>query len=112
MFALLGESGIVHDPRHEGAPLLYRREDGIPHLGHQFLITPGSIGNQMMHRLVQSLRVAGVKKRSHRLDALAVARKQESLAVGFERLDAVGVPYGISQAFEVCSKALLLRAWR
>ncbi len=97
---------------HDGTLLLHCRENRTAHLRQQLFVAPGSIGDQMMQRLMHSPNVVGSQARGHRLDALALARKQQPLAVGLQRIDPVSVPCGLRQAFEICRKAFLLWAWR
>jgi hypothetical protein len=66
----------------------------------------------MMERLMHPPHVIGSKFGSHRLDALAFQRQQQSLAVRFQRLTSVRVPCGFRQAIKICRKAFLLWAWR
>ncbi len=57
------------------------------------------------------LHTVGTEPRGHRLDALALARQQQPLAVVFQRLVAVGMPGGAGQAVQISRQAFLLRAW-
>ncbi len=57
------------------------------------------------------LHTVGTEPRGHRLDALALARQQQPLAVVFKRLVAVGMPGGAGQAVQIGRQAFLLRAW-
>jgi hypothetical protein len=47
----------------------------------------------------------------HGLDALALARKQQALAVVFQRLVTIGMPGGVGQAVQPGRQAFFLRAW-
>jgi hypothetical protein len=81
MRALLGEAGIVDDPCHDWSLLLHGRENRTTYLRQQLFVTPGSVGDQMMERLVHPAHVVGSQTGGHRLDALALAGKQQSLTV-------------------------------
>lgn len=86
---------------HDGVSLLDCRKNRISHLDQQFLVLPGSVGDQMMQRLVRPLGMDGIQTRGHRLHAFPVTRQKQALAVGLERLDSINVPGGISQTLEV-----------
>jgi hypothetical protein len=110
--SLLQEAGIIHDPDRYRSVLLHGGEDVLTHASQNRFITPGRIRHQMMQRLVHTLHLVGRQTRSHRFHALALARQQQSGAVGFQRGIAISVPCGLRQAIRVCRKAFLLWAWR
>lgn len=86
--------------------LAQSREGECADLPQHWLVTPGGIGDEVVHRLVLAAHVAGVKARSHRFDALTVAREHQSCRVGTQWLCAVGVAYGLGQQLDVVIKSL------
>src|SRR4051812_48520975 len=66
------------------------------HLLEQYLVTPWSFGHQMMQRLSHRLHVHRIQTCSHRLDALAFTRQQQSLAVVLQRSMPILVPRGFA----------------
>jgi hypothetical protein len=66
----------------------------------------------MMQGLVHAPNVFRSQARSHRLDALALSRQQQTRTVVLQWNCSIGMPCGLRQAFHICPKALLLWAWR
>src|SRR6266487_572842 len=112
MLPFLGKARVVHDPSHDWTRVLHRRENVPAHLSQQCFVTPGSIGDYMMERLVGPSQVVGSQSGGHRLDTLPLTGKQQSLAIRLQRFDPIRVPCDLRQAIEVCRKAFLLWAWR
>src|ERR1039457_4206708 len=48
MLSLLRNTGIVHNPSHDGTMLLHGREYRMAYLGQQRFVAPGSIRYQVM----------------------------------------------------------------
>ena len=56
------------------------------------------VGDQMVQRLVGSANVVRSQTGRHRLDAFALERQQQALAIALQRFDAVGMSGGARQA--------------
>jgi hypothetical protein len=66
----------------------------------------------MVQRLMHAAHIVRCQACSHRLDALPLARQQQSRTVVLQWNVAISVPCGFRQAVDVCRKASLLWAWR
>ena len=74
MFTLLGETRIVHDPRHHRAVFLHSGQYLLPHLCQHLFVVPGRVCHKVMQRLVHAANIIRSQTRSHRLDAFALSR--------------------------------------
>ena len=112
VFAFLRKSGVVDDPGLHWSLLDHRRKHRLANPLQQFLIRPRRIGDQMMHRLMHLPHIVRSQSCGHRLDALALNRQQQSLAVRLQWFMTIAVPCGLRQAVDICRKAFFLSAWR
>jgi hypothetical protein len=85
MLALLGERGVVDDPRLNRSALLDRRQHHLAHLGQHVLVRPGRVGDKMQQRLVLCRRPRWSRPRRHRLNALAFPRQHQARAIVAQR---------------------------
>jgi hypothetical protein len=84
MDALIGKPGVVDDPDAHASALFDRRENEARHLPQQRFVRPFGVGDEMMQRLIRRLNAPRLHPRRHRFDALAIAGKNETGAVGTE----------------------------
>jgi hypothetical protein len=91
--ALLREGGVVHDPVAHRAVPLDRGQYPLAHRPEQRRIVPLGLGHDVVQRLVLGLHPLRRDPRRHGLHALALARQQQSRAVGPRR----GRPAGVAQ---------------
>jgi hypothetical protein len=73
MLTLFRKGCVIHDPRHDGAMLLQRRQHRPPHLRQHLLVIPRRVRYQMVQRLVHAPNIVRGKACGHRFDALALA---------------------------------------
>ena len=75
MFTLLGETRIVHNPRHHRAEFLHGGQYLPPHLCQHLFVIPGRVRHKVMQRLVHATNVIRSQTRGHRLDTFALSRQ-------------------------------------
>ena len=78
MRAFLREAGVVDDPGADRPMPLDGGHHLLAHGGQHGLIGPVGLGDEVVQRLVRGLHPTGFHARGHRLDALAIAGKQQS----------------------------------
>ena len=69
-------------------------------------IVPGSVRDEVMHRLVAGAHVAGIDARGHRLDTLPVPRQTEPGDIGPQRAMAIPVAEGGGEPLNIRVKPL------
>jgi hypothetical protein len=74
---LLGETCVVDDPGAYLAPPLDGGENKGSNLPQQVPLRPVGVGDKMVQRLMRTLDAAGLDAGRYRLNALALARKNE-----------------------------------
>jgi hypothetical protein len=83
--ALLGKATVIDNPiRHRPVPL-DRRQHLRPYRGQQRRIVPLGLRHHMVQRLVLGLHMGRIEPGGHRLDALTLARQQQTGAVSPRR---------------------------
>ena len=107
---LLGDPGIVHDPGCDRTVALKCRHNVPVDRFQQSAITPRSLGNEVMQRLMLCLNVLGIKARRHRFDALAFAVEQQAEAIGPKRVLTVGMTQSCGKFIQIRVQALLSTA--
>ncbi len=81
MPALLGKARIVDDPSLDRSMPLNRRQNHLPHFRKDLLVRPASLPNKMQQRLMLSGGPFRRRRRRHRLNALALDRRQQADAI-------------------------------
>src|SRR5216684_3531951 len=106
VLAFLGKGGVVDDPRGHAAVARHPLEHPLPRHAQHGGGVPGRVGDEMMHRLMARLDVAGIDARRHRLDALALPRQAEAGDVGAQGVMAIPMAEGCGQAVHIGGEAL------
>ncbi len=91
VLALLRDAGVVDDQRPDRAAPLDDGQDTGAHRREAPLIGPFGLRHEVMQRLMRRLHAPRLHARRHRLDALAIARQQQSRAIRSERRRAIGM---------------------
>jgi hypothetical protein len=112
MPAFPGKTRVVDDPCNNRRLPQHRCQHRIEGAVEQCFIVPGSVGHQMMQRLVHAPHIIGSQSRRHWLNALTLSRQKQTCAAGLERNQPVRMSRGLRQAIEICSETFLLCAWR
>src|SRR5208283_5248837 len=107
MNALLRESRVVDNPGSYPAALLDRRQNKGSNLPQQGFLRPVGIGDKMVQRLMRALDPAGFDAGRYRLDALALAGKNEPRTVGAKWRPPIRVPQGRRHVLHIRRKSSL-----
>ena len=78
------------------------------YLPQKRIIAPGSIGNDVMQRLMHLAHVARSKTCGHRLNALALDRQHESLRIVLDRNHAISMSGDFCQSVQIGLETLPL----
>src|SRR6516165_835086 len=92
MNALLGQTRVVDDPGAYLAAPLDAGENKGSNLPQQVLLRPVGVGDKMVQRLMRALNAAGLDAGCYRLNALALARKDEPRTVRAKRRAPIRMP--------------------
>jgi hypothetical protein len=112
MRPFLHESRVIDHPSYDRSLLLHDGQRVLPHCLQHIFVTPGSMGYDMVQRLMGLAHVVGTQAGRHRFHALAFAGKKQARAIGLQRDYPIQVPRGMRQAIQVSREAFLLGAWR
>jgi hypothetical protein len=104
VLALLGEGRVIHEPRRHRTMALHLPQDKITGDAKHLRILPGSVGDQVMHRLVPSPYVPRIDARRHGFNTLPIAGQTQPSKVGAQRLVSIRVPEGARQLAKVLAE--------
>src|SRR5580700_4848495 len=107
MLPLLGEAGVIDDPRLDRPMRLERRKYDLAYLGHHLLVRPIRLVDKVEQRLVLG---RGSSRRSHcrdRLHALAFTRAHQPNAIDMQRSSTRRMPDNPRNLLNVRSKPSL-----
>src|SRR6185312_888250 len=110
MLALLGERGVVDDPRLDRPALFHGRQHHLAHLGQHVFVRPGRVADKMQQRLVLRRRPRRSRPRCHRLDALALAGKHQTGAIIAQRPRSIRVTNHPRKLLHKCRKSCAIPA--
>ncbi len=91
--ALLGKTGVVHDPP-AATREVHRRHDPLRDTQQHLLVRPGRVGHEVVQRLVSRAGGHRCQMRRHRLHTLALQRCHQPGAISAQ----TGVPVYMTQA--------------
>jgi len=103
--SLLGEGGVVDDPRFDRPVTFNRRQHLLPHLGQNLLIRPCGLADEMQKRLMLRSRPLRSRNRRHRFHALALARHHQAHAIIPQRAGSVRVAKHAHQPLDITRKS-------
>ena len=109
MHALLGKPGVVDNPGAHASALFDRRKNEAPHSPQQRFGRPIGVGDEMMQRLMRPLNALRLDARRRRLDALALAGKNEPGAVRAKRRRPICVSKDAGDLLDIGSKSRFTR---
>jgi hypothetical protein len=109
--ALLGHSGLVHDPAAHRAVRLERRQDRAAHRRQHRRVAPRPIRHEVQQLLVRRPGAGGRQPRRHRFHALAPVGKQQPGAIIPERPLSASVLKGTRQAVKIALESPLIVTW-
>jgi hypothetical protein len=82
---------VINDQGLDRAALLDDGQDTVAYRGKDSVVGPIGFRHEVVQRLVGGPHPPGLNARSHRLDAFAVAREQQSCTIRLERCNAIGM---------------------
>ncbi len=110
----LRKSRVVHNPCHHTDPDAALLVSQTPDTDPGETLRHSTARRQPHGAETGALRrtLSPASRRGHRFDTLTLTRQQQPRAIVLQRNVTISMPCGLRQAFNICRKALYLRAWR